>query len=321
MTGFKVGRFGSVVLTLLFVYVFVKWLIPALSRQITGLPFPLTVPSTLVFIYMLLTVVALFLFVTYSDDNLAEFSAPVTQFLRGKHGILPRNIVLGIVPLLVGWQVYEITAPQSELPVSLRIQHPSSNFPGEFETLENPMANPSGAEIAAFIQQAGSDQPSLIPQLLPDMEAWQSENPDLPWPAAIATPLMKKFLDQLQSGNVDDETARAGLLEKRLFEGRALYAMNCRPCHGDSVNGDGPLADGLKLRPIDFTDVGTIETVVEGYTFWRVTTGGQALPVESTPWDSGMPEWQLNLTEEERWKVILAVYDLVEKTPRIPEAH
>ena len=321
MKRLKVGRFGSVVLTLLIVYVIVKWLIPAVSRQITGLPFPLTVPGTLVFIYMLLTVLALFLFVTFSDDYLAEFTAPVARFLRAEYGVLPRNIVLGVVPLFVGWQVYSMTAPQMELPLSLRIQHPSSNFPGEFETLENPMANPSEAEVATFIENAGSEQPALIPQLMPDMEVWLSENPDLPWPAAIATSPMKKFVDELESGNVDNDTARAALLEKRLFEGRALYAMNCRPCHGDSVNGDGPLADGLKLRPINFTDNGTIETIVEGYTFWRVSTGGQALPLEATPWDSGMPEWQLNLTEEERWKIILAEYDLAEKTPRMPESH
>lgn len=321
MKNLKVGRFGSVVLTLLIVYAIIKWLIPAVSRQITGLPFPLTVPGTLVFIYMLLTIVALFMYVTFSDESIAEFKAPVTRFLRGEYGILPRNAVLVIVPLLVGWQVYDTMAPQLELPASLRIQHPSSNFPGEFETLENPLANPSPAEVAAFIQQASSGQPALIPQLMPDMEAWLSENPDLPWLAAIATAPVKRFLDELESGNVDNANARTALLEKRLFEGRALYAMNCRPCHGDSAGGDGPIADGLKLRPIDFTDIGTIETVVEGYTFWRVSTGGQALPLEATPWDSGMPEWQLNLTEEERWMIILAEYDLAEKTPRIPESH
>jgi mono/diheme cytochrome c family protein len=110
-------------------------------------------------------------------------------------------------------------------------------------------------------------------------------------------------------------------MEKHLFEGRALYSMNCRPCHGDSVAGDGPMADGFKLRPINFTDNGTIETIVEGYTFWRVSNGGPGLPTEATPWDSAMPVWKLNLSEEERWKIILAEYDLAQKTPRIPESH
>jgi hypothetical protein len=34
-----------------------------------------------------------------------------------------------------------------------------------------------------------------------------------------------------------------------------------------------------------------------------------------------MPEWKLNLSEAERWKIILAEYNLAQKTPRIPEAH
>jgi len=139
--------------------------------------------------------------------------------------------------------------------------------------------------------------------------------------AFIPTEPMRKFLAEIAAQNVSMETARAALREKNLFEGRALYAMNCRACHGDSVSGDGPMADGFKLRPINFTDNGTIETIVEGYTFWRVTNGGPGLPTEATPWDSAMPEWKLSLTEEQRWKIIMAEYDLAEKTPRIPEAH
>ena len=50
MKNFKLGAFWSVVVTLVVVYVLVTWGIPALSRQITTLPFPLPVPGTLVFI-------------------------------------------------------------------------------------------------------------------------------------------------------------------------------------------------------------------------------------------------------------------------------
>lgn len=321
MLRLKPGPFAAAVWTLLIVYGVIKLLIPAVSRQITGLPFPLTVPGTLVFIYMLLTVVALFMFITFSEENLTEFLRPVKRLLRGEYGKSQRNIVLFVIPLMLGYQVYGMTVSKSELPASLRIQHPSSNFPEDFEALENPLANPSAADVNAFVEQARADQPALIPQLLPDMDFWQAEHPDRPWLAAIATAPITRFLDEMQSGNVSEGTARAALLEKTLFEGRALYAMNCRPCHGDSANGNGPLADGLKLRPIDFTDNGTIETIVVGYTFWRVSSGGQALPVEATPWDSAMPQWELSLTEDERWKIILAEYDLAEKTPRIPESH
>ncbi|MFQ5567863.1 MAG: c-type cytochrome [Paracoccaceae bacterium] len=317
----RISRFWSAVLTLAIVYALVKWGIPAASREITGLPFPLPVPGTLVFIFMLLTVIALFLLVTFSDENLDEFLHPIRKLLRGEFGRIPRAVVMTAIPFLVAWQVYGMVVPKVALPPSLRIQHPSSNFPKSFEALENPFGNPTDAEIQAFIEQARADQVEFIPQVMADIEAWMDEtDPDHMLSFFPAGPV-QTFLAQLEADAVDVETARAALLEKNLFEGRALYAMNCRPCHGDSVGGDGPMADGFKLRPINFTDNGTIETIVEGYTFWRVTNGGPGLPTEATPWDSAMPEWKLSLTEEERWKIILAEYDLAQKTPRIPESH
>ena len=321
MSKLKIGRFWSVVVTLMVVYALIKWGVPAASREITALPFPMPVPGTLMFIFMVLTVVALFLFVTFSDENLEEFLRPIGRFLRGEFGKIPRAVVLTIVPLLAAWQVYEMSVPKAELPASLRIQHPSSNFPKKFEALKNPFSNPPDAEVAAFIEQVENDEIAFIPQVQGDVEHWWEENSDAPMIGFIPTAPVKKLLAELEAGEVSLETARAALLEKHLFEGRALYAMNCRPCHGDSVSGDGPMADGFKLRPINFTDNGTIETIVEGYTFWRVANGGRGLPVEATPWDSAMPQWKLNLTEEERWKIILAEYDLAEKTPRIPESH
>ena len=321
MKTFKVNRFWSVVVTLLIVYALVKWGIPAISREITTLPFPLSVPGTLMFIYMTLTVVALFMLVTFSDEYLAEFMHPVKKLLRGEYTSALRAVVLVAVPLIVGWQVYEAVVPKVQLPTSLRIQHPSSNFPKKFEDVKNPLANPVEADVDAFIEQAEANEVTFIPQVMADIEAWMDFTEAEHTLDFFPTAAMKKLRGELKSGSVNKETAREALLEKHLFEGRALYAMNCRPCHGDSVAGDGPMADGFKLRPINFTDNGTIETIVEGYTFWRVANGGVGLPTEATPWDSAMPEWKLNLTEDERWKIILAEYDLARKTPRIPESH
>lgn len=317
----RINRFWSTVAALAVIYALVKWGIPAASRQITGMPFPLPVPGALVFIYMTLAVVALGILVTFSDEYLDEFVRPVMRFLRGEYGVLPRTIVLVAVPLLVGWQVWGVTAPEVAVPAALRIQHPASNFPKSFETLKNPLANPSDADVQAFIEQAKANAVAFIPQVAADVKRWREANADRHPLDFIPTAPMKKFVAALKAGAVDPQTARAAFLEKYLFEGRALYAMNCRACHGDSAGGDGPMADGFKLRPINFTDNGTIETIVEGYTFWRVTNGGPGLPTEATPWDSAMPEWKLNLTDEERWKIILAEYDLAQKTPRIPEQH
>ncbi|MBI3916482.1 MAG: c-type cytochrome [Betaproteobacteria bacterium] len=317
----RVNRFWSTVGAFVVIYALVKWGIPAASREVTGLPFPLPVPGALVFIYMTLAVVALAILVTFSDEYLNEFVGPVKKFLRGDYGRVPRMVVLVAMPLLVGWQVYAVTVPDVAVPASLRIQHPSSNFPKSFETLKNPLASPSDADVQAFIEQAKANTVAFIPQVAADVKRWREANAGKHALDFIPTSPMKKFVAALKSDSVDQSTAKAALLEKTLFEGRALYAMNCRACHGDSTAGDGPMADGFKLRPINFTDNGTIETIVEGYTFWRVTNGGPGLPTEATPWDSAMPEWKLSLTEEERWKIIFAEYDLAQKTPRIPESH
>jgi len=321
MKNLRIGSFLSVLLTLLVVYALVKWGIPAMSREITTLPFPLPVPGTLMFFYMVLTIIALFLYVTFSEEGLTDFLRPVKKFLRGGYTKILRAVVLTAIPAVIGWQVYEIVVPKVEVPSALRIQHPSSNFPKSFEAKKNPFADPTEAEVDVFIEQAKANEVVFIPQVQDDIDHWADESePDHVLEFFPEGP-MSKLLAQVQTGNVDKATAKAALLEKSLFEGRALYAMNCRACHGDSVAGDGPMADGFKLRPINFTDNGTIETIVEGYTFWRVTNGGPSLLTEATPWDSAMPEWKLSLTEEQRWQIILAEYDLAQKTPRIPESH
>jgi mono/diheme cytochrome c family protein len=102
-------------------------------------------------------------------------------------------------------------------------------------------------------------------------------------------------------------------------EGRILYQINCRPCHGTKTDGNGPFADAFRLRPINFTDPGTIATLVESYAFWRIREGAFGLPPESTPWDSSMPAFEDKLSDEEIWKIIMAEYDTAGVSPRIPE--
>ncbi|MCP5038669.1 MAG: cytochrome c [Rhodobacteraceae bacterium] len=317
----KIGTFPIVVIVLVAVYSLTKWGIPAFSREVTTLPFPLPVPGTLMLFYMTLTVIALFLMVTFSEEGMQDFLRPIKKLLRGGYGQIARGVVLLAIPLIGAWQMYDLTVPRAQVPASLRIQHPSSNFPVSFEALENPFEHRSDADVDAFIEQAKSGEIVFIEQVQEDIEYWVDEwDPDHVL-EFFANDKIDAFLAQLEADEVDHEVARAALHQVDLFEGRALYAMNCRACHGDSVAGDGPMADGFKLRPIDFTDNGTVETIVVGYTFWRVTNGGPGLPTEATPWDSAMPEWKLSLTEEQRWKIILAEYNLAQKTPRIPEGH
>lgn len=317
MKGLKLGPFWNTVITLIVVYGLIKLGIPIISRWLTGLPFPMPVPSTLILFYIVLTIIALYIYITSSEERLEGFLTPIRRLLLGEYGSKARTAVVTIIPLVFGWQVYSALVPKVSSPTTLRIQHPSSNFPKAMEALKNPLLDPDDKEIDRFIEEVRANNVTFIPEAIKEIEKIKGRYENTL--GFIPTGPVQVFLKAIKEGNVSRDIVRKALIEKYLFEGRILYAMNCRPCHGDSAGGDGPMADGFRLRPIDFTETGTIETIVEGYTFWRVSQGGRGLPPEATPWDSAMPVWKDDLPEEYRWRIILAEYDLAQKTPRQPE--
>jgi mono/diheme cytochrome c family protein len=155
---------------------------------------------------------------------------------------------------------------------------------------------PLAAGLAAWnVTRAGEATPTSL----------RTQHPTLPhaW-EALANPLRSL-----------DEPAR----RTALAEGRDFFQTACRPCHGAAADGRGPMARGFRLKPADFTDAGTIATVVEAYAFWRVSEGAPGLPAEATPWDSAMPAWKHDLNDLDRWKAVLAAYDTAGVEPRKPE--
>ncbi|ODS31562.1 MAG: hypothetical protein SCARUB_03312 [Candidatus Scalindua rubra] len=129
----------------------------------------------------------------------------------------------------------------------------------------------------------------------------------------IQHPTLSQEFEKLESpfAHVDEETKR-----RYIEEGKILFQRNCRPCHGSKADGNGPFANAFRLRPINFTDPGTIATVVENFVFWRIKEGGPGLPGASTPWDSAMPRWKDTLTDEQIWKIIMGVYTTAGVVPR-----
>ena len=112
-----------------------------------------------------------------------------------------------------------------------------------------------------------------------------------------------------------------GTVDREIIdEGRVMFQKNCRPCHGSSANGDGPMAYGFRLKPANFRSEDTIATVIEAYAFWRIKEGGLGLPTVGSPWDSAMPAWEDELTDDDIWKIIAAEYDTAGVEPRRPEA-
>ena len=258
----KIPLFWSTVITVVVVYVFLKWGLPYFSMLIIGSEHPMPIPGSLMVMFMALTITGALVYVGMSDESLAEFTAPIINFLRGRDKTdmkrakverVLRKIVLAIFPIFIGWFVFSKAAPEVRTPTALRIQHPT--IPIAYEKLENPFRVSDPAMLAQYIE-----------------------------------------------------------------EGRILYQINCRPCHGTKGDGEGPLARGYRLKPADFTDPGTIATVVEAYSFWRIKEGAAGLPAEASPWDSAMPAWKDELTDDQIWKTILAAYEIAGMEPRKTES-
>ncbi len=180
-----------------------------------------------------------------------------------------------------------------------------------------------GPVVRLFVLHPGTGQRqrlfvlALLP-LLAGWVAWRMVRPHSGTAAAL-----RIQHPTLPSQYAERENPLQGLPEEErraaVREGTVLFQKNCRPCHGTKAAGAGPLARGQRLRPIDFTDPGTITTVVEPYVFWRIEEGALGLPAIATPWNSAMPAWQDELEEDDIWRIIMAEYAIAGTEPRKPE--
>ena len=77
-----------------------------------------------------------------------------------------------------------------------------------------------------------------------------------------------------------------------IVRGKAVYTVECLPCHGEHGRGDGP--DGFSLDPSP-SDL-TADRVVrqrDGTLFFRISEGHE-----------GMPPFAPRLSDEQRWAVV-----------------
>lgn len=103
---------------------------------------------------------------------------------------------------------------------------------------------------------------------------------------------------------------------ENIMQGKGFYAAFCSPCHGGNFDGKGPAARGFNPPPANFADPTTIAMLQESYLFWRIKTGGVGLPIEGMPWKSAMPRWEVELSDEMIWKIIMGEYDGAGQKPR-----
>lgn len=259
-----------------------KFGIPYFSMIIAGKENPLPVPGAAMVMYILLALAGAYVYITYNEERMREFIRPIVALLKGRETANP------------GVNSYDVFRMVILVAFPLLV-----GWTAYSQTVPE-VKSPTGLRI---------QHPTIPGQYEKLVNPFRKP----------ADETVKKFVEAAKLGNISLKEARAALVRKYIVEGRTLFQVNCRPCHGTRADGDGPMARGFRLKPADFTDPGTIATVVEAYAFWRIKEGGPGLPAESSPWDSAMPSWKNDLTDEQVWKIILAEYDTAGVEPRIPE--
>lgn len=64
--------------------------------------------------------------------------------------------------------------------------------------------------------------------------------------------------------------------QESIEKGKALYRKYCASCHGESGQGDGPLANKLRPKPADLIERAAHHS--DGDFAWKITNGRGAMP-------------------------------------------
>lgn len=91
-----------------------------------------------------------------------------------------------------------------------------------------------------------------------------------------------------------------------LEEGRQLYEIKCRICHGERGDGKGIGAGDLDYRPADLTQP-RFRLLPEGNVFRMVSEG---VP------EHEMPAWKHHLTPEDIWRVVTYIRSFPQPEPK-----
>jgi len=82
------------------------------------------VPASVVTIYMVLTALAILVFVAADERRFASFTAPLAAVFDGRAPRIVRWLVLAAIPLGAAWATYARVAPSFDAPFEARVVHP-----------------------------------------------------------------------------------------------------------------------------------------------------------------------------------------------------
>ena len=143
----------------------------------------------------------------------------------------------------------------------------------------------NGAKIAVFSKLAGACAAVLLLASLPiRLEAQTAPKPYVPWVAPADAKTVKNPLKKAPDV---------------LAAGAETFKENCEVCHGPKGDGTGPTAKTLTIKPANFTDPKLMGAETDGSLFWKMSKGRGA-----------MPAWEDQLSETERWQLVIYIKSL-----------
>ncbi len=273
-TGMRIPRFWQGILFWVFIVLYLKYRIYP--------PIPFSVRA----IYGTVSMVAIFMWMSASEEDWKAFKQPILNVLDAKTGFHKalRTFYLIAIPILLWGFSYNSFLPNLEEPIELRTVHPappaSTKVHGKLYTLQTAY-NPFRANLEGKFDEEYARK-------------------------LIVEQSMGRLMQDKPEANPWNPNAQGYI--KYVREGGEIFFQNCHFCHGDNLNGRGLHAFAFNPIPANFTDPGTIAQLQETFIFWRVSKGGIGLPREGFPWASVMPPWEQHLTTDEIWKVILFEY-------------
>jgi hypothetical protein len=227
------------------------------------------------------------------------------------------GILLVAVFLILKFGLPLVTAP---LPMSLIWLYLFLTIIGiiVFGTLSGHSTEALFGPIFRFLSGEGLQGPTKIARLavlalFPLLVGWQTYSGLVP---SSQPPSENRTIHPAPPGEFVGLSNPVPNTPENLMQGKGFFSAFCSPCHGAKFDGNGPASDGFNPPPANFVDPGTIAQLQESYLFWRIKKGGVGLPVEGHPWKSAMPRWEVELSDDMIWKIIMGEYAGSGHTPR-----